>query len=76
MEYPVGRKFSTMVNLYEDKGFIWVMDKVKVTERALLRALVHQLSACRRSTTSSWLKQKHKVALPTGTLSLFLVFPA
>ena len=23
--------FPTMVRLYEDKGFIWVMDKVKVT---------------------------------------------
>ncbi len=24
--------FPTMVKLYEDKGFIWVMDKIKVTE--------------------------------------------
>lgn len=28
--------FPTMVKLYEDKGFIWVMDKVKVTERGLV----------------------------------------
>lgn len=27
--------FPTMVKLYEDKGFIWVMDKVKVTEKGL-----------------------------------------
>ncbi len=27
--------FPTMVKLYEDKGFIWVMDKVKVTERGV-----------------------------------------
>lgn len=28
--------FPTMVRLYEDKGFIWVMDKVKVTEKGLV----------------------------------------
>ncbi|TEU05458.1 hypothetical protein E3I90_04235 [Candidatus Bathyarchaeota archaeon] len=27
--------FPTMVRLYEDKGFIWVMDKVKVTEKGI-----------------------------------------
>jgi small nuclear ribonucleoprotein (snRNP)-like protein len=27
--------FPTMVKLYEDKGFIWVMDKVKVTDRGV-----------------------------------------
>lgn len=27
--------FPTMVKLYEDKGFIWVMEKVKVTEKGL-----------------------------------------
>ncbi len=27
--------FPTMVKLYEDQGFIWVMDKVKVTERGV-----------------------------------------
>jgi hypothetical protein len=25
-----------MVKLYEDKGFIWVMDKVKVTEKGVV----------------------------------------
>jgi small nuclear ribonucleoprotein (snRNP)-like protein len=28
--------FPTMVRLYEDKGFIWVMDKVKVTEKGIV----------------------------------------
>ena len=28
--------FPTMVKLYEDKGFIWVMDKVKLTERGVV----------------------------------------
>ena len=28
--------FPTMVKLYEDKGFIWVMDKVKLTERGVI----------------------------------------
>jgi len=28
--------FPTMVKLYEDKGFIWVMEKVKVTERGVV----------------------------------------
>lgn len=28
--------FPTMVRLYEDKGFIWVMDKVKVTESGVV----------------------------------------
>jgi small nuclear ribonucleoprotein (snRNP)-like protein len=28
--------FPTMVRLYEDKGFIWVMDKVKVTEKGVV----------------------------------------
>jgi small nuclear ribonucleoprotein (snRNP)-like protein len=27
--------FPTMVKLYEDKGFIWVMDKVKITDRGV-----------------------------------------
>ncbi|MCW4018925.1 MAG: Lsm family RNA-binding protein [Candidatus Bathyarchaeota archaeon] len=27
--------FPTMVKLYEDQGFIWVMDKVKVTEQGV-----------------------------------------
>jgi len=27
--------FPTMVKLYEDKGFIWVMEKVKLTERGV-----------------------------------------
>ena len=28
--------FPTMVKLYEDKGFIWVMDKVKATEKGVV----------------------------------------
>ena len=28
--------FPTMVKLYEDKGFIWVMEKVKVTEQGVV----------------------------------------
>jgi len=28
--------FPTMVRLYEDKGFIWVMDKVKVMEKGVV----------------------------------------
>jgi len=28
--------FPTLVKLYEDKGFIWVMDKVKVTEKGVI----------------------------------------
>ena len=28
--------FPTMVRLYEDKGFIWVMDKIKVTENGVV----------------------------------------
>jgi small nuclear ribonucleoprotein (snRNP)-like protein len=28
--------FPTMVRLYDDKGFIWVMDKVKVTEKGVV----------------------------------------
>lgn len=28
--------FPTMVRLYEDKGFIWVMDKVKITEKGVV----------------------------------------
>lgn len=28
--------FPTMIKLYEDKGFIWVMDKVKLTERGVV----------------------------------------
>lgn len=27
--------FPTLVTLYEDKGFIWVMDKIKVTEKGV-----------------------------------------
>ncbi len=28
--------FPTMVKLYEDKGFVWVMDKVKLTEKGVV----------------------------------------
>jgi len=28
--------FPTLVRLYEDKGFIWVMDKIKVTEKGIV----------------------------------------
>ena len=28
--------FPTMVRLYVDKGFIWVMDKIKVTEKGVV----------------------------------------
>ena len=28
--------FPTMVKLYEDKGFIWVMEKIKVTEKGVM----------------------------------------
>ncbi len=28
--------FPTMVRLYDDKGFIWVMDKVKITEKGVV----------------------------------------
>jgi len=28
--------FPTLVKLYDDKGFIWVMDKVKVTEKGVV----------------------------------------
>lgn len=28
--------FPTLVKLYADKGFIWVMDKVKVTEKGVI----------------------------------------
>ena len=28
--------FPTMVKLYDDKGFIWVMDKVKLTEKGVV----------------------------------------
>ncbi len=28
--------FPTMIRLYEDKGFIWVMEKVKVTEKGVV----------------------------------------
>lgn len=28
--------FPTLVKLYEDKGFIWVMDKIKVTEKGVV----------------------------------------
>jgi len=27
--------FPTLVKLYEDKGFIWVMDKIKVTDKGV-----------------------------------------
>ena len=28
--------FPTMVKLYEDQGFIWVMEKIKVTEKGVV----------------------------------------
>lgn len=32
----LGKVFPTMVRIYEDKGFIWVMDKIKVTEKGVV----------------------------------------
>ena len=32
----LGKVFPTIVRLYEDKGFIWVMDKIKVTEKGVV----------------------------------------
>jgi small nuclear ribonucleoprotein (snRNP)-like protein len=32
----LGKVFPTMVKIYEDKGFIWVMDKIKVTEKGVV----------------------------------------
>lgn len=32
----VEKVFPTMVKLYEDKGFVWVMDKVKLTENGVV----------------------------------------
>ncbi len=29
--------FPTMIKLYEDKGFIWVMEKIKVTEEGIVQ---------------------------------------
>jgi len=31
----IEKVFPTMVKLYEDQGFIWVMDKVKLTEKGV-----------------------------------------
>jgi small nuclear ribonucleoprotein (snRNP)-like protein len=31
--------FPTMVKLYDDKGFIWVMDKVKLTEKGVVEGV-------------------------------------
>ena len=31
--------FPTMVKLYEDKGFIWVMEKIKVTEKGVVEGI-------------------------------------
>jgi hypothetical protein len=28
--------FPTLIKLYEDKGFIWVMEKIKVTEKGVV----------------------------------------
>ena len=28
--------FPTMIKLYEDKGFIWVMEKIKVTDKGVM----------------------------------------
>ena len=32
----VEKVFPTMVKLYEDKGFIWVMERVKLTEKGVV----------------------------------------
>lgn len=32
----IEKVFPTMVKLYEEKGFIWVMDKVKLTEKGVV----------------------------------------
>ena len=32
----IEKVFPTLVRLYEDKGFIWVMDKIKVTEEGVV----------------------------------------
>jgi small nuclear ribonucleoprotein (snRNP)-like protein len=32
----LGKVFPTMIKLYEDQGFIWVMEKIKVTEKGVV----------------------------------------
>jgi small nuclear ribonucleoprotein (snRNP)-like protein len=36
LEGRLEKVFPTMVKLYEDQGFVWVMDKVKLTERGVV----------------------------------------
>ena len=35
LSYRLEKVFPTMVKLYEDQGFIWVMEKVKLTEQGI-----------------------------------------
>jgi len=35
----IEKVFPTLVRLYEDKGFIWVMDKIKVTEKGVVEGI-------------------------------------
>lgn len=35
LAYRLEKVFPTLVKLYEDKGFIWVMDKIKVMEKGV-----------------------------------------
>jgi small nuclear ribonucleoprotein (snRNP)-like protein len=49
--------FPTMVKLYEDKGFIWVMDKVKLTEAlSLSDPPSHPTSTSQHSNSSIYLE--------------------
>jgi len=36
LAYRLEKVFPTLVKLYEDKGFIWVMEKIKVTEKGVI----------------------------------------
>ena len=42
------KTFPTMVKLYEERGFIWVMDRVKVTEKGVVEGLGPAAEAVQR----------------------------
>ena len=62
-----------MVKLYEDKGFIWVMDKVKLTDRGVVEGSGPAAERVQR-VYEQFMSEAKRLDKPAHRLLLFLLF--
>ena len=62
-----------MVKLYEDKGFIWVMDKVKLTEKGVMEGSGPAADRVQK-VYDTFMSEAKALNKPAQLLLLFLLF--